>query len=173
MAVCRSCYEQFAASDLDDRSHCPACAEHRQKIRAQLGSDIVPQPAAPRYPNPEDRQKALRRIALTTETFVGPIIEQRLGIVSSEAVVGMNLFRDIMVEVRDIVGGRSKAAQNAMRDIKQALFDDLQQQTHHLGGNMVVAVSLNFREFGSRGSAILATAAGTAVRVSKSSAEDL
>jgi uncharacterized protein YbjQ (UPF0145 family) len=72
-----------------------------------------------------------------------------------------------VLEVRGLVGGRSKTQQNAMRDIKEELFDQLRDDAARLNADMVVGVDLRFSDFGSRGNAILATAIGTAVQVQK------
>jgi uncharacterized protein YbjQ (UPF0145 family) len=43
----------------------------------------------------------------TTPNIEGKRIKEYLGIVTGEAVVGANLFRDLFAGIRDIVGGRS------------------------------------------------------------------
>lgn len=106
-------------------------------------------------------------MVMTTEAALDVPITQRLGIVTAEAVVGMNILKDKMLEVRDLVGGRSKTHQNAMRDIKEELFDRLRDDAARLNADMIVGVDLRFSDFGSRGNAILATAIGTAVSVGR------
>lgn len=45
---------------------------------------------------------------LTTASLVGDKrVVQHLGIVSGEAILGANVFRDFFAGIRDIVGGRS------------------------------------------------------------------
>ena len=51
----------------------------------------------------------------TTPTIEGKRIEQYLGIVVGEAILGANVFRDLMAGLRDIVGGRSAAYERGAR----------------------------------------------------------
>ena len=46
-------------------------------------------------------------ITTTTPNIEGKQIEQYLGIVSSEVIIGANVFKDIMGGLRDFFGGRS------------------------------------------------------------------
>ena len=57
-------------------------------------------------------------ILTTTETVPGRDISQVVGIVSGEAVMGTNFFRDFLAGIRDIFGGRSGGYQRAMHDAK-------------------------------------------------------
>jgi len=75
----------------------------------------------------------------------------------------MNIFKDLMIEIRDLVGGHSKTAREAMNDIRKLLFDDLQDQASEKAQIIVIGVSLRFCDFGYPGDAILATAMGTSV----------
>jgi hypothetical protein len=70
-----------------------------------------------------EKQKVLRRpmalaiclpflqthfmLLTTTPTIEGRPIQQYLGIVTSEAIIGANIVKDIFAGIRDIVGGRS------------------------------------------------------------------
>ena len=46
-------------------------------------------------------------IVTTTPTIEGRPIQDYLGIVTGEVIVGANIFRDLFANIRDIVGGRS------------------------------------------------------------------
>ena len=48
-------------------------------------------------------------ILSTTPTLEGHRITRYHGIVTGEAILGANIFRDLFAQVRDIVGGRSGA----------------------------------------------------------------
>jgi uncharacterized protein YbjQ (UPF0145 family) len=45
----------------------------------------------------------------TTPSVEGQKITRYLGLVSGEAILGANIFRDFFAGIRDIVGGRSAA----------------------------------------------------------------
>jgi uncharacterized protein YbjQ (UPF0145 family) len=42
-------------------------------------------------------------------------LKEYLGVVTGEAVLGANLFRDLFAGIRDIVGGRSGAYEKELR----------------------------------------------------------
>ena len=48
-------------------------------------------------------------ILTTTPSVEGKMIRECRGIVTGEAIVGANIFKDVFASVRDIVGGRSCA----------------------------------------------------------------
>jgi uncharacterized protein YbjQ (UPF0145 family) len=54
-------------------------------------------------------------IITTTPDIEGKRIREYLGIVTSEAIMGTNMFRDLFAKVRDIVGGRSGACEKKLK----------------------------------------------------------
>ncbi len=48
-------------------------------------------------------------LVLTTPNVEGKKIVKYLGLVSGEAIMGANLFKDLFARIRDIVGGRAAA----------------------------------------------------------------
>ena len=57
----------------------------------------------------------MEAITLTTETAPNLKITKRSEIVTAACAFGMNIFKDLFVGVREIVGGRSEALQKTMR----------------------------------------------------------
>lgn len=113
-------------------------------------------------------EEALDAIILTTETVTALPIAERLGIVSAEAVMGMNLLRDFAAGVTDIVGGRSASTQNVLREARETALDELRREALNLGADAVVAVDLDYTEFsGGRKSMLICIASGTAVRLAQ------
>lgn len=114
----------------------------------------------------------LAAIILTTETALGLVIRQRLGIVTAEVVIGMNLFEDIASSFRDVFGGRSKTLQDNLRKAKDQALQELRQEAHALGANAVVGTSLNYSEVSGGGKSMLfLVATGTAVTVTDAVAD--
>lgn len=109
--------------------------------------------------------KALHSIILTTETYpIGLEIKERVEIITAECVFGMNLFRDLFSGVRDIVGGRSGATQNVLRDARNTALNELRQEAFDIGANGVIGVSLAYSEISGGGKSMLfIVASGTAV----------
>jgi uncharacterized protein YbjQ (UPF0145 family) len=102
-------------------------------------------------------------VMLTTETHPGLNIVKRVEIVTAEVAFGMNIFRDLFAGVRDIVGGRSKAVQNTMRDSRRAALYELKKEAHMVGANAVVGVDLDYVELSANANMVLLVASGTAV----------
>lgn len=116
----------------------------------------------------QTRASAIEAITVTTETYTDLVIETRLGIVTAECAYGMNVFKDIFAGLRNIVGGRSKAVQQTMRDARETVLYELKQEAHRLGADAVVAVDLDYVQIGDGGwSMVMLVASGTAVKVEK------
>jgi len=109
----------------------------------------------------------LERIILTTETNTRDLeIKKRLGIISSESALGMNIFRDIFTNVRDLVGGQSVSTQKILKDLKSTAFQDIKEQAYQLGADAVIAIDLDYSEFsGARRSMLFLVVTGTAVKL--------
>ena len=106
-------------------------------------------------------------IVSTTPTIEGQRIAQYLGLVSGEAILGANIFKDLFAGIRDIVGGRSGAYEEELRKAKQIAIDEKVEQAGILGANAVVGVDLDYETIGisSGGNMLMVSASGTAVVV--------
>jgi uncharacterized protein YbjQ (UPF0145 family) len=109
------------------------------------------------------RQKEIESVLLTTETHPDLNITKRIEIVTAECAFGMNIFKDLFAGVRDIVGGRSKAVQETMRDARRTALYELKKEAHEVGANAVVGVDLDYVELSASGSMVMLVASGTAV----------
>jgi len=54
-------------------------------------------------------------IITTTSSIEGKRIRDYRGLVTGEAILGANVFRDLFAGIRDIVGGRSGAYEKQLR----------------------------------------------------------
>lgn len=104
-------------------------------------------------------------IVSTTPTLEGRPIQDYLGIVTGEVIVGANLFRDLFANIRDIVGGRSGSYERILADARKQAIEELQAEAASLGGNAVVGIDLDYEVIGDRGSMLMVSATGTAVKV--------
>jgi uncharacterized protein YbjQ (UPF0145 family) len=104
-------------------------------------------------------------ILTTTPSIEGKAIREYKGIVSGEAILGANLFRDIMASVRDIVGGRSAAYEKELGEARRVALEELQAEALRVGGNAVVGIDLDYEVVGQNGSMLMVSASGTAVVV--------
>jgi len=106
---------------------------------------------------------ANRMLIVTTPQLEGRRIVKYYGVVSGEAILGANIFRDFFAGIRDIVGGRSAAYEKVLRDSKQTALDEMAGEAQRLGANAVVGVDLDYETIG--GTMLMVSASGTAVTV--------
>ena len=104
-------------------------------------------------------------ILTTTPSIEGKTIREYRGIVTGEAILGANLFRDLMASVRDIVGGRSAAYEKELGEARRVAFEELQAEAQRLGANAVVGIDLDYEVVGQSGSMLMVSVSGTAVVV--------
>lgn len=101
----------------------------------------------------------------TTPTIEGKPIQQYIGIVTAETIIGANIFKDIFAGIRDIVGGRSGTYERVIEEARTSALRELEQKAQQMGANAVVGVDLDFETVGSGGSMLMVIATGTAVKV--------
>ena len=102
-------------------------------------------------------------ILTTTQNIEGKTIRNYRGIVTGEAIVGANIFRDFFAGIRDIVGGRSASYEKELQKARQIALEEMEYAASDLGGNAVVGVDLDYEVVGQGGSMLMVTASGTAV----------
>ena len=102
-------------------------------------------------------------LIVTTHGIEGRPIVEYLGIVSGDAIVGANVFRDIFARVRDVVGGRAGGYEQALRGAKEHAIEDMIREAEAAGADAVVAVDLDYEVVGD--SMLMVSANGTAVRL--------
>lgn len=101
-------------------------------------------------------------IVTTTPSVEGKSITGYRGIVTGEAIVGANIFRDLFAGVRDIVGGRSGAYENALASAREAALREMQERAVELGADAVVGVDLDYETINNM---LMVSATGTAVKL--------
>jgi uncharacterized protein YbjQ (UPF0145 family) len=106
-----------------------------------------------------------RMLSVTTPAIDGRRVTRYLGIVSGEAILGANIFRDFFAGIRDIVGGRSAAYEEELRKAKTIALEEMERQAQDLGANAVLSVDLDYEtiQVGSGGGMLMVSASGTAV----------
>lgn len=99
----------------------------------------------------------------TTPTLQGHQIREYLGIVTGEAIIGANIVKDFLAGIRDIVGGRSGAYENALRTAREQALREMSREAAARGAQAIVGVDLDYEVLGSGNSMLMVTACGTAV----------
>jgi len=102
-------------------------------------------------------------LLVTTPSVDGKRVSHYLGIVSGEAILGANIFKDFFAGIRDIVGGRSAAYEEELRKAKDIALAEMAEQAKMMGGNAVLGVDLDYETIGANGSMLMVSASGTAV----------
>jgi len=112
-------------------------------------------------------QRGVHRIMImtTTSSIQGQTITQYYGVVAGEAILGANMFRDLLAGIRDIVGGRSGAYEKELRKAREIAFEEIQQAAEDLGANAVVGIDIDYEVVGEKGGMLMVSVSGTAVRV--------
>ena len=101
----------------------------------------------------------------TTSNVEGRKALKYHGLVSGEAILGANIFKDLFASVRDIVGGRSGTYENELRKARQIALDELAEQARELGANAVVGIDIDYEVLGEKNGMLMVSASGTAVIV--------
>ena len=104
-------------------------------------------------------------IITTTDQVEGRRVIDYLGVVTGEAIIGVNVFRDFFAGIRDIVGGRSGGYQNALREAREHAMADMQDAAKRLGADAVVGVDLDYEVLGKENGMLMVSINGTAVRL--------
>ncbi len=104
-------------------------------------------------------------IVTTTPSVEGRRIVRYAGIVTGEAILGANIFKDLFAGIRDIVGGRSATYERELRSAREIAVSELKQAAIEAGANAVVGVDIDYETVGGSGSMLMVSVSGTAVVV--------
>lgn len=104
-------------------------------------------------------------IITTTPAIEGKQIREYKGIVTGEAILGANIFRDLFAGIRDIVGGRSAAYERELRTARETAMSEMQTAAMEVGANAVVGVDLDYEVLGQANGMLMVSISGTAVVV--------
>jgi uncharacterized protein YbjQ (UPF0145 family) len=113
------------------------------------------------YRQPERKNSML---TVTTPLIEGKKISKYHGLVSGEAILGANIFKDFFAGIRDIVGGRSAAYEKELRRAKALAVEEMEREASSIGANAVVGVDLDYETIG-KGTMLMVSASGTAVTI--------
>ncbi|SCB57281.1 Uncharacterized conserved protein YbjQ, UPF0145 family [Rhizobium aethiopicum] len=156
---------------------CKECGQQKPENEVQLGicdtcfNYGAPSDGSQRWsPGGSSRgQTQNSNVILTTSIDVpNRQVDRVISIIASEAALGMNIFRDIANNFRDLVGGRSESSQKALKEARLACLEGLRREAAALGADAVIAVDLDYNQLstsGSGGGILFVAASGTAVKL--------
>jgi uncharacterized protein YbjQ (UPF0145 family) len=103
-------------------------------------------------------------LLVTTHSIEGKSVTRYYGIVSGEAIMGANIFKDIFAGIRDIVGGRSAAYEKELRTAKDIAITEMMDAARAMGANAILGVDIDYETIGGGGgNMLMVSASGTAV----------
>lgn len=99
----------------------------------------------------------------TTPSLEGMKINRYYGVVTGEAILGANIFRDFFASIRDIVGGRSAAYEKELAKAREIAFEEMSQKASEMGANAIVGIDIDYETVGADGGMLMVSVSGTAV----------
>lgn len=104
-------------------------------------------------------------IITTTPSIEGRKISTYLGIVTGEAIMGANIFKDFMATIRDVVGGRAAAYEEELIRAKEIAINEMMDRARALGADAIVGIDLDYEVLGQGNSMLMVSTSGTAVKL--------
>ena len=104
-------------------------------------------------------------IITTTPSIEGKKVTRYLGVITGEAILGANIFRDMFAAVRDVVGGRSASYERELGKAREIALEDLEDWAEELGANAVIGVDIDYESFGQTNGMMMVSATGTGTSV--------
>jgi uncharacterized protein YbjQ (UPF0145 family) len=101
----------------------------------------------------------------TTPYIAEREIRQTLGVVTGEAIIGANIFRDLMAGITDIIGGRSGTYERGLRQARDIALDEMCAAAAQQGADAVVGIDLDYETLGAENGMLMVSATGTAVKL--------
>jgi uncharacterized protein YbjQ (UPF0145 family) len=99
----------------------------------------------------------------TTSVLDGRPVSRYLGVVTGEAIIGANIFRDVFAAVRDVVGGRSATYEKALNEAREVAMGEMQKRAEALGANAVIGIDVDYEVLGQNNGMLMVAVSGTAV----------
>jgi uncharacterized protein YbjQ (UPF0145 family) len=99
----------------------------------------------------------------TTSVVDGRPVSRYLGVVTGEAIIGANIFRDMFAAVRDVVGGRSATYERGLSEAREVAMAEMQKKAENMGANAVIGIDLDYEVLGQNNGMLMVSVSGTAV----------
>lgn len=100
----------------------------------------------------------------TTSVVEGRPVQDYLGVVVGEAILGANIFKDLFGAIRDVVGGRSGAYEQEMGKARDIAFDEMEAKARSMGADGIIGIDIDYEVVGQNGSMMMVSVSGTAVK---------
>jgi len=103
-------------------------------------------------------------LILTSPEIQGKEIIEYHGMVTGDALLGANIYKDLFSGVRDVVGGRTSKYEEELRAARNLAIESMKEKAEEKGANAIIATRISYHNLGgTMGNTILVTVSGTAV----------
>jgi uncharacterized protein YbjQ (UPF0145 family) len=114
--------------------------------------------------NLRDAKQVFKMLILTSSTLEGKKINEYYGLVTGDALLGANLYKDMFSGVRDVVGGRNSKYEEELKNARNLALKIMGEKAEEKGANAVIGTSVSYHNLGgTMGNTIMVTVFGTAV----------
>ena len=103
-------------------------------------------------------------ITTTNEVQDKKVVEYK-GIVFGEVISGVNMFKDLGANLRNIFGWRSKGYENELLAARTNALEEMESRAAAMGANAVIGVKMDYEVLGADNGMLMVTCSGTAVIV--------
>jgi uncharacterized protein YbjQ (UPF0145 family) len=111
-----------------------------------------------------DAKQVFKMLILTSSTLEGKKINEYYGLVTGDALLGANLYKDMFSGVRDVVGGRNSKYEEELKNARNLALKTMGEKAEEKGANAVIGTSVSYHNLGgTMGNTIMVTVFGTAV----------
>jgi uncharacterized protein YbjQ (UPF0145 family) len=150
-----------------EKKFCEDCGATCYSKEGRCTDCMLARPSTEIKTKRQETNTQIEKIKLTTSfSFTNFDIEDEVGIVTSECVFGMNIFRDFFAGMSDFFGGRSSASQKVLRDARNTCLAELKKEAYEIGADGVMGIDLDYSEISGKGKGMLfLVASGTAVKL--------
>ncbi len=104
-------------------------------------------------------------LILTSPTIQGKEIQEYYGLVTGDALLGANLYKDLFSGVRDVVGGRTSKYEEELTNARNLALESMIEKAEQKGANAIIGTRVAYHNLGgTMGNTIMVTVIGTAVK---------
>ncbi|MEN4017472.1 MAG: heavy metal-binding domain-containing protein [Methanobacterium sp.] len=104
-------------------------------------------------------------LILNTPNIEGKQITEYYGLVTGEALIGANVYKDLFSGVRDVVGGRTSAYEEELKKARNIALTSMEEKAKKFGANAILGVQIAYHNLGgTMGNTIMVAVLGTAVK---------
>ena len=87
------------------------------------------------------------------------------GIVFGEVVAGVNMFKDMAADFRNVFGGRASSYEGELIQAREEALAEMMERASERGANAIIGIKMDYETLGAENGMLMVTCSGTAVVV--------